>query len=337
MSAAGSPVVSVVIAAYQAERTLDAQLAALAEQRAPFAFELLVCDNGSTDGTAALARSWEDRLPVTVVDASRRRGPGAARNVGAAAATSPLLAFCDADDVVDEGWLVAMVEGLREHDFVSGASFRPERNSRPDHPVYFEFSTYRMWFLPQLPVAGAGNMGVRREVFLGVGGFDESLTAGEDLDLCWRIQLAGHPLVRAPGARVHVSNRDGLRASFRQAYAYGVGDRRLMHKYARVIAAYRAQPAPTAADARAAAPTSADGVGGRAGDAGAGDAVPGSAMQRALRTARRALRKAVSIRRPSDLSEAVHKLGTRLGTRFGSVDRSVAQVEPPTPLPRALA
>lgn len=313
-----TPEASVVIAAFNAAHTLGDQLEALSRQEVDFAWEVLVCDNGSTDATARVASEWQGRLPgLRVLDASRRRGPGAARNVGAAAAGSPLLLFCDADDVVADDWLRELRSALLLEEFVTGNSRRPELNSRPGAPVYFDFSTYRMHVLPQLPAAGAGNLGIRAEVFAEVGGFDESLLTGEDLDLCWRVQLAGHRLAVHRAAVVTVSNRAGLGASFRQAYAYGVGDRRLRHKYARVIRALEGvTPLPVATDAAATTPAAA--------------ASRPSLLQRVLR-------KVASIRRPSDLTQLSHRIGTALGYRWGSIDRSLPQLEPPPSLPRALS
>ncbi|NTV38906.1 MAG: glycosyltransferase [Demequinaceae bacterium] len=314
------PEVSVVIAALNAERTLGGQLAALSRQEVSFPWEIVVCDNGSTDGTVRLVRTWQERLPqLRVVDASARRGPGAARNVGAAAASAPLLLFCDADDVVADDWLREMHSALRGEKFVTGNSRRPEFNSRPGAPVYFDFSTYRTRIFPQLPVAGAGNMGVHKSAFDEVGGFDYSLRTGEDLDLCWRLQLAGYRLTVQRAAVVNVSNREGLGASFRQAYAYGVGDKRLRHKYARVIRAFAGlDPLPVATDLAKPPPAAA-----RLG-------APHGPSPRSPRAAlRRIMVKVVSIRRPSDLTNLVHKVGTALGYRFGSIDKTVPQLIPP--------
>lgn len=306
-----SPELSVVIAAFNAERTLERQLAALSRQSVTFAWEVLVCDNGSTDGTASITREWSSRFPqLVLVDASARRGPAAARNAGARSARSPLLAFCDADDEVDDGWVVAMHKALHVDSFVTGVCRRPQLNSRPDAPEYFDFSTYRMSFLPQLMAAGSANMGIERRLFEEIGGFDESLRTGEDLDLCWRLQLADQPLVVHPEVRMTVSNREGLRASFLQAFAYGRGNRQLRHKYARVIDGYR----NGSAESGSPLPSEAS--------ASAGEA-PWTGR---VSVVRRVASKVVRVRRPSDFSNAVHRLGSALGSRFGSYDKSGPQL-----------
>jgi glycosyltransferase involved in cell wall biosynthesis len=112
--------VSVVIPARNARRTLGAQLEALRAQDYAGPWELVVADNGSTDGTADLASAWAHTLPLRVVDASLRRGASFARNRGWRSALGDLMAFCDADDVVSSGWLSRLTEAAEEADLVGG-------------------------------------------------------------------------------------------------------------------------------------------------------------------------------------------------------------------------
>lgn len=322
--------VSVVIPAYNAEATLGEQLAALARQRVPFAWEILVCDNGSTDGTARVTRDWQARLPhLRLLDASARRSPGAARNVGAANARGVFLLFCDADDVVADDWVIELHRALQSHGFVTGKSRRPELNSNPDAPVYFDFATYRMPFLSEIPVAGGGNLGVRKSVFERVSGFDEFQRAGEDVDLCWRIQLAGEALATQPTAVVTVRNRPNLRATFRQAYAYGIGDRRLRRKYARLIDAAARIDNSTAEPSADAAPSPEEDAYRRvlASAVVAPSATEEPNIQPAAAGIGRAFSKLARIRRPSDLTKVTSQIGAGLGSRFGRVEGSVAPLD----------
>jgi len=225
---------TVVIAAFDAEATLGAQLDALAAQCVPFPWELVVADNGSTDGTVALARSYADRLPVRVVDASATRGAGAARNVGVSVARAPLVAFCDADDVVGDGWVAAMRAALRTHAFVAGR-FEGERLNGPrvlrSRTIPQTAGLQESTRLPGLHAAGAGNMGIRADVFRAVGGFDPGCLFLEDTDLCWRVQLAGVPLTWVPEAVLHVRLRGTLRSTLQQGYHYGSGEHWLALRY----------------------------------------------------------------------------------------------------------
>lgn len=298
------PEVSVVIPAFNAEQTLGEQLAALSRQAVPFRWEILVCDNGSRDGTVRIVREWQGRLSqLKLVDASARRGPGAARNIGAASAKASLLFFCDADDVVADDWVHEMHQALQKADFVAGGRRYSLLNSKASGPADWEAPLFTKPFLPQLPAATSSNLGVRTAVFRGVGGFDELLQTAEDIDLCWRIQLDGHPLEGRPEAIVHIRRRGNLAAVFRQAYAYGAGDRVLQHKYAEVIAS-----SPFLAGVERppdSAPTSEVAIAG-----------PLS----------RAWRKMLRLRYPIDLTFAVDRMARRLGHRFGAIGPSMSRV-----------
>ncbi len=253
MTPAGtSPAATVVVPAFNAAATLGEQLAALRTQAAPGGgpLEVLVCDNGSTDGTRAVveehARDWSG---LRLVDASARRGPAAARNVGAAAARSQLLLFCDADDVVAPGWAEALVAALAEHPLVAGRLEYGLLNGwsrlRPRSAV-LDSGLYTKAFLPGLPGGGSGNMGVRREIFLALGGFCEDAPVAEDTDLCWRAQLSGHALAFVPDALVHVRRRDTARGLWRQGFSYGRGDAWLIRRFAGAPVLAAADPGPAA-------------------------------------------------------------------------------------------
>src|SRR5438045_2944663 len=101
--------VSVIVPVRNGARWLGQQLAALERQRYGGRWEVVVVDNGSSDGSAAVAGDWAGRLALRTVGANRRRGINVARNAGAAVACGDLLAYCDADDQVAPGWLEALV------------------------------------------------------------------------------------------------------------------------------------------------------------------------------------------------------------------------------------
>lgn len=214
---------------------LPVQLAALARQRCSIPWEVLVCDNGSTDDSVAVARAWADRLPLRVVDASGVLGAGPARNAGVEAARSECIGFCDADDEVGEGWLEALHRALAEHPFVAGR-FEAERLNSPRalRSRRLDQQTGLQWTSPAvgLPHAGGGNLGIRRSVFLEVGGFDPSVRYLQDTDLCWRVQRAGYPLVFVPDLVVHVRLRSTLRGMYRQGRNYGASQALLERRHA---------------------------------------------------------------------------------------------------------
>jgi glycosyltransferase involved in cell wall biosynthesis len=91
--------IGVVVAAYQAERFVDGALASLAAQTRP-PDQVVVVDDCSTDGTGARARTWRDRLPLTVVSPPENVGAALARRLGIEHLTTELVTALDADDVV---------------------------------------------------------------------------------------------------------------------------------------------------------------------------------------------------------------------------------------------
>jgi len=214
---------SVVVPVHDAASTLAAQLDALAAQEYRGEWELVVADNGSSDGSADLARSYVERVPrLRVVDASARPGPSAARNIGAAAAHGDALVFCDADDVVAPGWLAAIARGLAEHEFVTGP-LEWQRLDPFDRQSTPGLMTPDPW-LGFKPVAPAPNLGVTRAAFDRAGGFDEGLRFGEEIDFSWRLQLGGSVLHFEPQAIVHYRLRSSGRDVWRQRVRWGMSE-----------------------------------------------------------------------------------------------------------------
>lgn len=214
------PLVSVIVPVHDDRDVLEDQLRALVDQVCPEAWEVVLADNGSTDGSAEVARSWGRRYPfVRAIDASAVAGPAAARNAGVRAARGGLVAFCDADDIVRPGWLAGLVATLEHVDVAAGyfdfGSLNGAGASTPVPPSLEQ--------LPFLPAGLGANLAVRRPAFDAVGGFAEELRTGEDIDLCWRLQLAGYRFTMDPGAVVDKRDRTGFRPVFRQGFAIGRG------------------------------------------------------------------------------------------------------------------
>jgi glycosyltransferase involved in cell wall biosynthesis len=223
--------VSVVMPVLNAEATLECQLAALAAQVCEEPWEVVVADNGSTDATARLVQNFAaDHAKFRLVDASSRRGPGAARNAGASTTKGEFLAFCDADDEVLPGWLAAMALALRGSAFVAGACDIRTEADRAAHPE-FVASAGPPVHLGFLPFAFTCNMGISRALFDELGGFDESFRQAEDIDLSWRAQLSGRALSFEPGARVRKHGRADLASVWRQHFDFGRADLQLVRRY----------------------------------------------------------------------------------------------------------
>jgi GT2 family glycosyltransferase len=226
--------IRVVIPTFNSVKTLGEQLAALARQDGANRVGVVISDNGSTDGTQALARTFISQLPgLIVVDSSAVRGAAHARNVGVEVATGEAVLFCDGDDVVGPGWLPAMEAALVDHPFVA---------ARLDHRLLNPSWTLEAYGEPQrdtlvnteppfLPFAFGGTIGVHRDLHLTIGGFDESLWPGEDNDYCYRLQLAGAALHFVPAAMVHYRHRQSLSEIFRQSRSFGHARAVLLGRY----------------------------------------------------------------------------------------------------------
>jgi glycosyltransferase involved in cell wall biosynthesis len=233
MTADGPPIlVSVVLPVRDAADVVGQQLEALAEQDGGLPWELVVVDDASTDATRAVVRRYADRLPaLTLVARDRPGGSGAARNVGAGAARGRYLVFCDADDVVAPDWLEAHAEALGDHPLVTG----PILTDRMNDVAAAAANPTRFGDRPPvgngfLPYALGANLGVRREVFDELGGFDPRPN-GNDKTFCWSAILAGHHLHFAPRAVVHYRLRRSTRGTFRRQYAIGRGAPTLYRRF----------------------------------------------------------------------------------------------------------
>lgn len=220
MSRPARPAVSVVLPAKNAEKYLAQQLEALARQDFDAAWELLLVDNGSTDATAAVARSFGSKLPIETLYCDRP-GVNAARNVGLSAAKADVVLFCDADDEVAPDWIRRMHWALSDETLVAGRidaltlnpGVGPHVPHRAPGPVPVA------GFLPRAITA---NLGVRRSVAQAVGGFNEAYRFGAtDTEFCWRVQLAGTKIAYAPDAVVAWRRAEDTRTVLRKAYLTG--------------------------------------------------------------------------------------------------------------------
>ncbi len=230
--------VSVIIPVGTVDAMLDRQVEAVMGQTGVDHFEIVLALNCSTPvDPDDVARRWTfpERISLRVVVAGERRGAAFARNVGARHARGDLLAFCDADDVAEPGWLYALTEALTEMDAVTGrvidvfadqrsASWHPP--ATPDTLPRFLGRSYLL----------SGNLGVRRVAFEAVGGFDESLTRCEDIAFGWALTQAGFTIGYAPEARLSYFHRVGFAAMLAQHYQYGRGMSEVLARYGRTVA-----------------------------------------------------------------------------------------------------
>lgn len=194
--------ISVIIPAYNGRQTLPACLETLQRQTHP-PDEIIVVDDGSTDGTAVVAA----RFGVTVLSQANA-GPAAARNHGAQAAHSDILLFTDADCVPAPDWIERMVAPFADPT-VAGAKgeYRTRQRELVARFVQQEYQDRydRMVGQPQIDFVDTYSAAYRRQLFLAAGGFDTTFPTAsvEDHEFSFRLAEQGHRLVYVPNAVVY--------------------------------------------------------------------------------------------------------------------------------------
>jgi glycosyltransferase involved in cell wall biosynthesis len=216
------PEVSVVVPAHDAAATLGAQLDALLAQVCARTYEIVVVDNRSTDATARLTSERTDAdARVRLVPAMGGSGPSYARNVGFAACRAESVVCCDADDVVGPGWLDALARALDEHEYVGGPLEVDMLNATWVADGRGRWGAQGPGRFADVDFAHGCNLGIRKSLYVAVGGLDEALHAGEEVDLALRLARRGVALRFVPDAVVHYRFRVGIVATWRQARAHG--------------------------------------------------------------------------------------------------------------------
>ncbi len=198
---AGEPVsVSVVIPTYQHGRYVGEAAASALAQEVGERHEVIVVDDGSTDGTRGVLRelvaATSGRLRYARL--TRNLGRSTARNAGIALARAPIVAFTDGDCSPAPGWLDAATRSFGDPSVgvVQGATLpRPDR-PRPFFNHFIETTRFDGSF-------STSNVVYRRAALVEVDGFDPSMDWGEDADLGWRVVRAGWGAAFAPDALVH--------------------------------------------------------------------------------------------------------------------------------------
>lgn len=225
MSPHTPPEVSVVMPVGRVDKPLRSALAKLDQQATTARWELVIGLN-----TASVAERdqldsllLEHSFTARVVDASDKRGASYARNTAAFEAHGERLFFCDGDDEAEPDWIEEL---LRAHEAGTaiGGHLAEERlvvkgqeNWRPP-ATPGELPSFM-----GAPYLVSANMAIWAKDFAAVGGFDESLANGEDIDFAWKLSEHGVDLRYCADAVIHYRHRAGLKLLVQQHYRYGVG------------------------------------------------------------------------------------------------------------------
>jgi GT2 family glycosyltransferase len=217
---AQTPRVSIVVCSYNGAQTLDQCLQSLLALDYPD-YEVILVDDGSTDNTREIAACYPDIRTIP----QSNQGLSVARNVGCQAATGSIVAYTDSDCFADPYWLAHLVHQLQQSGAaaVGGPNLTPEDGwlaacvaASPGQPTHVLKSDQMAEHIPGC------NMAFRREALQAIQGFQPKYrTAGDDVDVCWRLQQAGMWITFAPGAFVWHHRRQTPRTYLRQQAGYG--------------------------------------------------------------------------------------------------------------------
>jgi O-antigen biosynthesis protein len=224
------PRISVVVCTHNGQETLPECLERLGGLTYPDFETIVVCD-GSKDRSAQIAIAHG-----AVVVETDHRGLSHARNAGIARATGEIVAFLDDDAYPDADWLHYLAASFREERYsgVGGPNIPPDDAplvagcvaAAPGGPIHVLIADREAEHVPGC------NMAFRKSALEEIGGFDERFwAAGDDVDVCWRLQEAGKTLGFSAGAVVMHRRRDSVRRYLKQQYGYGKAEALLERKW----------------------------------------------------------------------------------------------------------
>ena len=247
MSEAGSavPEVSLIVAAYNAARTLPALFDSIeaADARAGVPWEAVLVDNASTDATPELLRAFAARskVPVTVLRETRR-GVSAARNAGIRAARGRILAITDSDCVLAPDYVAAIVHEFAADSALALLGGRVELYSTADRPISLRTARERAHVTIDalnFGIVPGCNTAFTRALIEEIGPYDARLGIGtrlgpsEDIDLTYRAARSRHRVIYTPEIVVYHNHGRATAADVRRTQeSYAVGKGVFLAKYA---------------------------------------------------------------------------------------------------------
>ena len=231
------PTVSVIVPVRNRPQNIKECLTSLTQLNYPKEkLEIIVVDDASTDNTPDDA----SQFPVQLISLKNNRQAPFCRNLAARSSKNDFIAFIDSDCLADPLWLLELIptfkdaslgaiggmvdsfyedKGLERYEKVKSSLYKgawPKRSGRED-PFFYVPSC---------------NLLVRRDVFLRLKGFEETLFVGEDVDFCWRLQKKGFHLEYRPVGKVYHKHRNKLMSFCRRRFEYGTSEPLLQQLHA---------------------------------------------------------------------------------------------------------
>jgi len=228
---AAPPRISVVVCTHNGAATLGQCLDSLLALRYPD-FEILLIDDGSRQHIAEIAKGH----PQVRYEFQEHAGLSAARNLGTRLATGSIIAYTDDDCIAHPDWLLHLSHAFADETVAAagGPNIPPAARNRiervvaaaPGAPAHVLLNDTEAEHLPGC------NLAIRKEALELIGGFRVQFkTAGDDVDICWRLRENGRRLLFVPGAMVWHHRRFSIRAYLTQQLGYGCAEALLMKEH----------------------------------------------------------------------------------------------------------
>lgn len=224
------PLISIVVCSYNGSKTIRDTLLGLSRLEYPN-YEVIVVNDGSKDNTAEIASQFYVQLIST-----ENRGLSSARNTGLHASRGEIIAYIDDDAYPDPKWLTYLASSYlsTDHAGIGGPNLPPKEAelishcvaNSPGGPCHVLLDDEIAEHIPGC------NMSFRRSVLIEIGGFDPVFrAAGDDVDICWRIQERGYTIGFHHSAFVWHHRRSSLKTYWKQQEGYGKAEALLEKKW----------------------------------------------------------------------------------------------------------
>ena len=226
------PFVSVVIPTYNRKEMLKDCLESLFNQNYPKGeYEIIVVDDGSTDGTNEVIQSLSEKHKLKYFY-QENKGPAAARNLGIENSEGEIICFIDDDCIADRDWIKNLIKGYTD-DKIGGVGGRTIGYNPKN--VIEKFQDYL--FIPKvidnsyLPSINTANASYRRSILIEVSGFDPRFRTNEDYDLGIRVRKGGYRLRYMPSAIVYHKHREDFFGLLKREFYLAKGIKLICDKY----------------------------------------------------------------------------------------------------------